>query len=103
MIERKASRKQHRFSLLFSISILERKRILFCPGEGKNDVDKNKKFIPTPVPQPLSSFPFSLSPLFHEGAACKRGGIGGGIRLRAARNRANRMARCKKEIMRARR
>lgn len=61
MIERKASRKQHRFSLLFSISILERKRILFCPGEGKNDVDKNKKFIPNPVPQPLSSFPFSLS------------------------------------------
>lgn len=65
MIERKASRKQHRF--LFSkekrhdFHPRTKKRILFCPGEGKNDVDKNKKFIPTPVPQPLSSFPFSLS------------------------------------------
>lgn len=61
-----------------------------------------------PIPRPLSLPSLRLFEKPTSAAFSRRGGVqegrdGGGIRLRAARNRANRMARCKKEIMRARR
>lgn len=72
---------------------------------------KNSFPVPLSLNPFLRSLPSFVYPknrpllLFHErgGVQEGRGGSGVGIRLRAARNRANRMARCKKELMRARR